>query len=120
MPPNSDWQSPTPDHTPEHRSGDDTGPPPQPAKPCDDGLTPEAVADSSPFEHGPETRQLVLVKDGQRYVFRYAAGEENVVLERLIELVRDDSSDLDWFDAAVLSHQMGQRMSRKLETLLKG
>ena len=82
-------------------------------------FVPEHALPDSPFEHGPDTRQLVLVKHGQRFVFRYAAGEETLVLQRLSEMVRDEDSDLDWFDAAVLSHQMGQCMSAQLEALLK-
>jgi hypothetical protein len=74
--------------------------------------------DESPFADGPGARQLVLVKHGQRYVFRYTAGDEPLMLGRLVELVRDPSSELDWFDAAVLSHQMGQRMGEQMASLL--
>ncbi|MEX2213922.1 MAG: hypothetical protein WD768_07330 [Phycisphaeraceae bacterium] len=62
-------------------------------------------------------RQLVLVKNGHRYVFRYAIGEETKVLAGLVEMARDPHSELDWFDAAVLSHQLGQRMSEQLDRL---
>ena len=34
-------------------------------------------------------------------------------------MVRDPSNQLDWFDAAVLTHQMGQDMSRQLERLCR-
>ena len=64
-------------------------------------------------------RQLVLVKNGQRYVFRYTLGDEAELLESLIELARDPESDLTWFDAAVLSHQMGRRLSQKLDKIIK-
>jgi hypothetical protein len=66
-----------------------------------------------------KARQLVLVKKGQRYVFRYQEGGEAQLLSHLVELVQQDESDLDWFDAAVLSHQMGQRLSCKLDRMLK-
>jgi hypothetical protein len=36
-----------------------------------------------------------------------------------VELVQQGQSNLDWFDAAVLSHQMGQRLGRKLERIHK-
>jgi hypothetical protein len=32
-------------------------------------------------------------------------------------MARDPESDLDWFDAAVLSHQLGERMSEQLQQL---
>ena len=62
-------------------------------------------------------RQLVLVKNSHRYVFRYDLGEETKVLAGLVEMARDPHSELDWFDAAVLSHQLGQRMSEQLDRL---
>ena len=64
-----------------------------------------------------EQRQVVLVKHGHRYVFRYERGEESKVLTGLVDMARDPESDLDWFDAAVLSHQLGERMSEQLQQL---
>ncbi len=74
------------------------------------------VGGIAPFDEEGR-RQLVLVKNGHRYVFRYERGEETKVLAGLVEMARDPKSDLDWFDAAVLSHQLGQRMSEQLERL---
>lgn len=65
-------------------------------------------------------RELVLVKNGQRYVFRCAPGEEPRLLRRLGDLVRDPHMDLDWFDAAVLSHQIGQRFGNQLQRMQHG
>lgn len=67
-----------------------------------------------------EARELVLVKNGQRYVFRCAPGEEPALLTKLGDLVRDPDIDLDWFDAAVLSHQIGQRLGRQLQSARGG
>ena len=64
-------------------------------------------------------RQLALVKRGHRYVFRYGSGEESKILEELVELARDPTVDLDWFDAAVLTHQLGRQMSEQLDRILK-
>jgi len=86
--------------------------------PC--GATPLGPASCDevvePFDE-QNRRQLVLVKNGHRYVFRYERGEETKVLAGLVEMARDPKSDLDWFDAAVLSHQLGQRMSEQLDRL---
>ena len=84
-------------------------PPPQP---FDDG------PDAAPRDAG-SVRQLVLIKEDQRYLFRYGEGDEPRMLQALIDLVHDPGSELDWFDAAVLSHQMGQRLSDQLNQLLK-
>lgn len=77
-------------------------------RPCDEIV--------EPFDD-QNRRQLVLVKNGHRYVFRYERGEETKVLAGLVEMARDPKSELDWFDAAVLSHQLGQRMSEQLDRL---
>lgn len=59
-------------------------------------------------------RELVLVKQGQRYVFRCAHGQEPQLLDQLIEMARDPESGIEWFDAAMLSHQLGTRMVDQL------
>ena len=64
-------------------------------------------------------RQLTLVKKGQYYLFRYAPGDESQMLEALMGKAQDPRCPLDWFDAAVLSHQMGHRMANEMQALLK-
>ena len=80
--------------------------------PCPDGQP-------SPDDRDASMRQVVLVKRGQQYVFRYTPGEENKLLRGLADMARDPKCDLNWFDAAVLSHQMGQRISQQLDDILK-
>ncbi|MEM9884039.1 MAG: hypothetical protein AAF800_14090 [Planctomycetota bacterium] len=69
--------------------------------------------DAPRLEPGDDDR-LVLVKRDRRYVFDCAPGREATLLVELRGLVADPTSDLNWFDAAVLSHQLGQRMSDRL------
>ncbi len=59
--------------------------------------------------------ELVLNKNGQQYVFRCAYGKEHDLLLRLADEVRNPNTDLDWFDAAVLSHQMGVKLKERLD-----
>jgi hypothetical protein len=73
---------------------------------------------SNPSAENPQPRQLVLVKKDQRFVFRYQRGEEKAVIAQLAETARDAGNDFDWFDAAVLSHQMGCRMSHQLKSMM--
>ena len=61
------------------------------------------------------TRQLSLVKGDERYIFRYFSGEEPEVIDSFAALASDPGSDFDWFDAAVLSYQMGRRLESRLE-----
>jgi len=76
---------------------------------------------SQPHPYNPTTvattRQLALVKKDQRWVFRYQPGEEQVVLQWLAATANDPNSRFDWFDAAVLSHQMGETMGSQLAAL---
>ena len=53
-------------------------------------------------------RCLTLAKGRQRYVFWYSDGQEAELLGTLVKLAGDPATDLDWFDAAVLSYQMGK------------
>lgn len=60
-------------------------------------------------------RQLSLVKGNHRYVFRYQAGNEADIIATFAEMAADSGHDFDWFDAAVLSYQMGRRLEMDLE-----
>ena len=64
-----------------------------------------------------QPRQLVLTKKDQRWVFRYMPGEEPAILHWLAATARDPKSPFDWFDAAVLCHQMSHRMESALKKL---
>ena len=60
-------------------------------------------------------RQLSLVKGRHRYVFRYPAGQEAQIISVFARLAADAEQEFDWFDAAVLSYQMGRRLEMDLE-----
>jgi len=60
-----------------------------------------------------QMKTLSLVKGQQHFCFRYEAGEEARVLEALVEMVNRRDLPFDWFDAAVLSHQLGQHLPAK-------
>jgi hypothetical protein len=64
------------------------------------------------------TKTLNLVKGSQQYCFRYEIGEESKVLESLIDMVNRRDLAFDWFDAAVLSHQLGQHLAKELKGYL--
>ena len=62
-----------------------------------------------------ESREFVLVKDDQRFVFRCAPGEEAQLLAQIAALVRDPANGLSWFDAAMLSQQITQSLGGMLK-----
>ena len=63
-------------------------------------------------------KTLNLVKGKQQFCFRYEIGEESKVLESLIDMVNRRELTFDWFDAAVLSHQLGQHLAKELKGYL--
>jgi hypothetical protein len=60
-------------------------------------------------------RQLSLVKGNHRYVFRYQAGREVDIIDSFASMAADADQEFDWFDAAVMSYQMGRRLEMDLE-----
>ena len=62
-------------------------------------------------------RQLSLVKGEERFVFRYQAGQEAEVIDAFASMASDQRSAFDWFDAAVLSYQMGRRLETELDQI---
>jgi hypothetical protein len=66
---------------------------------------------------GEVIRQLSLVKGPHRFLFRYRAGSEADVIAAFASMASDSGSDFDWFDAAVLSYQMGRRIESELDEL---
>ena len=65
-----------------------------------------------------ETRTLSLVKGQQHFCFRYEVGDEARVLDAMVEMVNRRELSFDWFDAAVLSHQLGQHLAKELKAYL--
>jgi hypothetical protein len=69
----------------------------------------------------PETgsmKTLTLAKGRHQFRFRYEAGQEAQVLESLVEMVHRRDLPFDWFDAAILSHQLGQHLAKELKAYL--
>ena len=64
-------------------------------------------------------RQLSLVKGKHRYLFRYDAGPRRRSSPRLRSMAADPKQEFDWFDAAVMSYQMGRRLEMDLEDVKK-
>jgi hypothetical protein len=57
---------------------------------------------------------VTLVKGGHRWVFSCERGEEAPLLARLAELARQTDTPFDWFDAALVSHQLRKRLNAGL------
>jgi len=66
----------------------------------------------------PVMKTISLMKGRQQFCFRYEVGYEAKVLESLVEMVHRPEMGFDWFDAAVMSHQLGQHLAKELKALL--
>ena len=64
------------------------------------------------------TRQLILNKGAERFIFRYDSGSEDDLLDALIDQVRDSKTNFDWFDAAVLSFKLTQSLMGQADEIL--
>ncbi len=63
-------------------------------------------------------RQLVLNKGTEKFIFRYENGQEEKLLDALIDQAKDKRTDFDWFDAAVLSFKLTQSLIGQADKLL--
>lgn len=53
---------------------------------------------------------VTLVKGRHRWTFSCDAGSESSLLRRLSELARSEDIPFDYFDAALVSHQLSRRL----------
>lgn len=65
-----------------------------------------------------EMKTLSLMKGEHFYSFRYEIGHEVQVLDALIDTVQKSHNQFDWFDAAILSHQLGRHLAKELKAYL--
>ena len=63
-------------------------------------------------------RQLVLSKGNEKFIFRYAPGCEDELLEHMIREAKSNKTNFDWFDAAVLSFRLTQSLIGEANHLL--
>ena len=62
---------------------------------------------------------FALNKGAEKFIFRYDAGSEDKLLDALIQDARDERTDFDWFDAAVLSFKLTQSLIGQADELLQ-
>ena len=83
--------------------------------PADD---PKPSPEAAPGE--PAQNTLTLTKGRHRFQIRYAPGDESATLAHLTEMAQTRPGGFDWFDAAVLSHQLGRHLSREVKAMKGG
>ena len=63
-------------------------------------------------------QQMILNKGAEKFIFRYEHGNEDELLDALIEQAKDKRTVFDWFDAAVLSFKLTQSLIGQADELL--
>lgn len=66
----------------------------------------------------PGKKELCLMKDQEKFVFRYEPGNEEEVLDAFVNMANNRASSFDWFDAAVLSFQLTKHLVDEADKLL--
>lgn len=64
--------------------------------------------------------KVTLHKDGKVFVYRCATGEEDLLIQRLMEQAQDQNHPLTWFDAARVAHRLGGQLGQRLHRLRFG
>lgn len=77
----------------------------------DDPIQQNHSAGTSPSSAAPaQPAPVTLVKGRHRWSFSCDAGSEASLLRRLSELARSEDVPFDYFDAALVSHQLSRRL----------
>jgi len=76
---------------------------------------PESLLNDASAQPAGALAQVALTRNGQRWVFRYHAGDEPSVLRCITSAAADPLRGLDWADAAALARQMGRRLGESLK-----
>lgn len=61
---------------------------------------------------------MILNKGAERFIFRYDSGSEDQLLDALIDQVKDNRTNFDWFDAAVLSFKLTQSLMGQADEII--
>lgn len=76
------------------------------------GMNAAANASSSTDVSGTEADRshagISLIKGHDRWQFRWDAGDEATLINRIAELARDPAIPFDWYDAAVVCKHIAQ------------
>lgn len=68
---------------------------------------------------GKTSRQLILNKGNEKFVFRFETGAEDQLMEVLGRQAESKKTDFDWFDAAVLSFKLAQTLVKDGDEVVK-
>lgn len=59
-----------------------------------------------------ERHCITLVKGDQRWRFHLEPGHERAMIDTVSDMASDPNHPLDWFDAAIVSHQIARHLDQ--------
>ena len=63
---------------------------------------------SMPKRNPKPEHRVVLVKGDHQWSFEWKTGQEIRTVEAITEIAKSPDSDFDWFDAAMVCHEMSK------------
>ena len=67
----------------------------------------------------PSYKELSLLKGDENYVFRYTpgggAGEQQAVLNSIVDCAKNKNTNIDWFDAVILSSKLSRQIIERTD-----
>ena len=75
-----------------------------------DPADPKKTSGPTTVTCSPQRGTVTLTKGPHRWTFSCEPGHERSLLLRLADLARDAAVPFDWFDAALVSHQLRSRL----------
>ena len=59
-------------------------------------------------ESNPHAHRVVLVKGDAKWRFEWETGQEIKTIQVITEIAQSAKTDFDWFDAAMVCHEMSK------------
>ena len=63
---------------------------------------------SMPNKNNDSSHRVVLVKGEQQWRFEWDSGQEITTVKAITEIAKSPDTDFDWFDAAMVCHEMSK------------
>jgi hypothetical protein len=65
-----------------------------------------------------KTRTVKLHKGSDIFIVNYDVGYEPQAIDCIVAMVKNQSLKFDWFDAAIMSNQIGQNLAKEISKMV--
>lgn len=60
-------------------------------------------------------KTISLSKGIHKYIFKYEDGNESAMIQCLVDMVKNRDLQFDWFDAAIVAHNVSKTLADKIK-----